>query len=140
MMRVHGAEGFTLLELLVTVTVIGIVLLVAAPAFPAPMSGGDTAAVRRMLERGAFTAARLGQSVSVGMDVESGSLILGVRDSVLAREALEDAYVRLPSLAKIYFLPDGRAVGGPIVLITSEGATTIQIDRWVGRVSVERSR
>lgn len=139
MTRGRRGTGFTLLELLVAVTVVGIALLVAAPALSGPTDRDDESVVRRLLVRGAATAARLDRPVSIGLDQETGFLILSVADSVLAREALADGSVEFPAMVNLSFFPDGRSVGGPILLVAPGGVTTIHVDRWTSRVTVERS-
>jgi prepilin-type N-terminal cleavage/methylation domain-containing protein len=140
MSRGRGDEGFTLLELVVTVTVLGIVLLVAAPAFPGPAVADDAEAVRRVLRRGAATAARFDRPVSVSAHTETGTLQLRLGDSVLSHYNLAEGGAASGSSAEVHFLPDGRASGGPIVLLSPEGSTMIHIDPWTSQVTMERSR
>jgi prepilin-type N-terminal cleavage/methylation domain-containing protein len=131
--------GFTLLELLVTISVIGIVLLVAAPALPAPAAEAtDTGAVRMTLLRAAATSARLDRPVSVVVDPTTGAIEMRLDDSLTSSHRLPVGSTSVASAAEIRFLPDGRASGGPVVLLSGEGAAIVTVDPWTSRVTVDR--
>lgn len=131
--------GFTLLELLVTLAIVGIVSVLAAPALPDPGAGdGAVEAVRATLSKAAGMSARLDRPVAVVIDRKAGTIDIRLGDSVQARRPLPGDSVSLGSAAEIQFLPDGRASGGPVVLRSRGIAATLSIDPLSSRVSVER--
>lgn len=139
-MRYGRSEGgFTLLELLVTISVIGIVLLVAAPALPAPAAEAtDTGAVRTLLLRAAATSARLDRPVSVVVDPATGAIEMRSGDSLTSSHRLPVGNTSVASAAEIHFLPDGRASGGPVVMLSAAGSATVAVDPWTSRATVDR--
>lgn len=131
--------GFTLLELLVTLAIIGIVFLVAAPAFPDPATeAGAVEAVRATLAKAAAMSARLDWPVAVVFDPNAGAIDIRLGESLAARRLLPGESVRVGPAAEIQFLPDGRAAGGPVVLRSRGEDVTLTIDPWSSRVTVER--
>lgn len=135
----RSQTGFTLLELLVTLTIIGIVLLVATPALPDPVvEASATEAVRATLVKAAAMSARLDRPVAVVVDERVGAIDIRLGDSLHARRLLPGDSVAIGSAAEIWFLPDGRASGGPVGLRTRWVEVTLTIDPWSSRVSVDR--
>lgn len=145
-MRDSDSAGFTLIELMVTLTLMGLALAVAGPALVPPAS--QTSAVRdlvRALESARSEAARTGEQVEVWIDMRSGSY-RSVRGGAGAgwfgrgrpvsfdgsASGFEDGRWR-----RIVFDPTGRTTGGSFsVLIGSAEPVTISLDRWSGRVHV----
>lgn len=144
----HRRAGFTLIELMVVVTVIGIVLTVAAPSLPVGPSASedDVEIVRRAIQRGAAIAARLDQPMTVAVvagvrgtpssDLGPSAIELRLRDSLVSRHLLPETQIVHASSPSVHLLPDGRAMGGPITLETEAGVRVIRIDPWTSRTSV----
>lgn len=133
----HSQSGFTLLELLVTLAIIGIAMLVATPALPEPAAETGVEVVRTTLVKAAATSARLDRPVSVVFDRNAGAIDVRLGDSLEVREPLPDDRATLES-AEIQFLPDGRASGGPVVLRSRGSVVTLTIDPWSSRIFVDR--
>jgi len=138
-MRGRADAGLTLLEVIVVLAVIGIVSLVAAPAFPPPeREPSDVEVMRTLVRDAAATAARFDRPVWLAIDPTSGAWLVQLRlsDSVVQRRKLADGTSASVAVAGIQFRPDGRASGGPIVLHSGRASVTISVDPLTSRATV----
>lgn len=121
----HGASGFTLLEMLVVVAVMGLILAMVA-GFGPPHSGWleTRAAAQRVAE--AMQNAR-GRAIASGRPV---AFVLPHLPGWL------HVSVKAGS-SGIVFEPDGSALGGRVRLDDKGRAITIAADWLTGRVSVD---
>ena len=146
--RGAGPQGFTLLELIVTITVLGSVLAIAAPTLPTARSEDDavTRNVVRILDRARIAAAERGGSSFVTFDFETGIYVVWIdfaagtvrqgagSDSILATGALGGRASN--GRYTISFDPFGRAVGGPVPV--GSAGHLVEVDPWTGRSHVTR--
>ncbi|HET8655008.1 MAG TPA: GspH/FimT family pseudopilin [Longimicrobiaceae bacterium] len=150
----HDPLGFTLLEILVVLTVIGVVLAIAAPSVPRSSAADDAArALGRVLESAREHAAL--RAVNVAVEIEPGSaryrmvrIDPGGADSLLVEGSLASPRVHLEDgdsgsvggagVLRIRFSPLGRADGGPVEVQDGRGDRRIvRVDPWSGRSDVE---
>jgi prepilin-type N-terminal cleavage/methylation domain-containing protein len=140
--------GFTLLELIVVMTVLATVVAIAAPTLPAARSEADTLArdVVRVLDRARFAAAERGAPTFVTLDLDSGTyeVWIGLAATTNNARAASDSLVATGSLGgrstvgrhTISFDPFGRAAGGPVRLFV--GGPVIEVEPWTGKAHVTR--
>ena len=140
------SRGFTLLELLIVLTLIGLLLLVVPPAVTSGGGIGLKAAARDVaagLRRAQSRAIAANQEVAFVLDVNAHRYSVGLDgefaplpdDLTLnlytARSELLDAAV-----ATIRFYPDGSSTGGEITLSSGTRAYHVAVDWLTGRVSI----
>lgn len=128
-------RGLTLVELLVVITIIGVVSLTAVPALPRPDRLGPAAELARTLRQAAALAPRLDRPVDVTYDSARGRAVVQFADSVITETSLGESAAAPVSFR---FLADGRSVGGPAVFPGPSGGTRVEVDPWTSRVTVIR--
>lgn len=148
-----GRRGFTLIELVVVMTLLGIALAVAVPALrPAPTADQRTATeLRALLHRARGWSARQGGEVTVAVDRTTGAYRASLRrgraaaDSLMREGVLDgwtDSSLADPSadsLLVVRFDPLGRAVA-PVLdwEDPARGALRLEVDAWTGEATIAR--
>lgn len=138
--------GFTLLEMLVTLTVIGVLLTLAVPSFQRLLPGVEIKAAARdvaaTLKEARGTAIRTGREAAVAFDAAGGGYGLdGARPARLpqgVRLAIRTAAAeRLGDrAAAIRFYPDGTATGGAVTLANGAGSLVVSVDWLTGQATI----
>lgn len=141
--------GFTLLETLLALAVVGLVLAVAVPALVVPPGAGLRAAadlVATGLRQARVTAVREQRPVALLFDVEARALRVEGRRRVrrLPSEidlALYTAQGELydPRLGGIRFYPDGSSTGGRVTLTRQGLHTHVDVEWLTGRIRVREA-
>lgn len=126
MSRAGAAEaGFTLLELLVVLTVMALATMVVAPRFASLREPG---------------LRQVGRDVALELRGARGS---AMRGGGIARVEPEAIGARLPAGFRlggdtIVFYPDGRSSGGSLRLADAAGELRLDVDWLTGAVAVSR--
>lgn len=147
-------SGWTLVELVVVLFLMGMLAAVAAPALPPPPTAGDDAVQKltTLLRRARLAAVERGRIVEFRLDPDGRAYRVAVRmqGSADASRVIRAGRIRAavhlqPAGAGrpadeivIRFGPLGRAQGGPIVVSGRRGRQRVTVDPWTGRVDVRR--
>lgn len=143
-------RGFTLVELMVVLVVVGLAVGVAAPALPVPGgTGGDAldrvaarlrAARRMAAERGRVVRVRLRRSGEAGTvtSIRAEGPAAGWRGVRTA--GVDLAGIRAAGPPAFRFGPLGRATGPTLTVMGPERRRTLRVDPLLGDVEVHRAR
>jgi general secretion pathway protein H len=142
----NGAGGFTLLELLVVISIIAALLGLAMPAFDRAMPGASLRAeaseIAGMLREARSRAIRDDGSIAVTLDIGDRTVsIPGRRHRLPSRmgvSLLTGATEITRGGGRILFHGDGTSTGGRLRLIAGEEHADILVDWLTGRVAVAR--
>lgn len=142
--------GFTLLEMMVVLLVLGISLGVAAPSFPRPASNDAAAAseVVLLVERARRAAVARGVPVFMSLNAGNGDYEVYAAADPFPNSGYGNASIVLErgrltgsssgdAVHLIWMSPLGRAEGGPIRVAGLDGPY-VEIDTWTGRARVSR--
>ena len=140
-------RGFTLLELLVVLAVVGFVLVLVAPSLPQALSTVKLkTATREMATAVRAAAARAvvqHREVVFSLDVESGRYGIGAGTRTKAIDP--DISLKLltaesekvsETQGKIRFFPDGSSTGGRVTLASGAGKYEVAVDWLTGKVAI----
>lgn len=162
--RIHAlrsyTRGFTVLELLVTIAILGIVLAIGFPQLGTPGARAFSNDLQSAVQRGRFEAVKRNNPVMVSLDTNAGRVQLrassdntvsgacGVAATVIVEHTTEEyratSFSTTVAGQAIVWLPNGRPVtctGSPLIageVSVSDASRTIVLDVDVGgRVSVQ---
>jgi general secretion pathway protein H len=142
----HGAAGFTLLELLAAITVVGMLLAVAVPAsvkfYESTQYRQSIRDTITLLASARHKAVTSGEAQDVVINPERRSVTFGKEVNRLPKEvqlAVTSAReVNRENEGVIRFYPEGGSSGGGIdIERPGVGGVSIQVDWLVGRVTHE---
>ena len=143
----RGSAGFTLLELLIVLVILGLTVAVAVPLFARALPGLELTASARTVAATLREARSLAiadnREVTVAVDVDQGTIDLaGLRSETLdpaislrlftAAEELIDR-----GAGRIRFYPDGTSTGGRVRLVGNGRLYDVDIDWITGAVTVK---
>ena len=140
-------DGFTLLELLVVMAVVGIVLVLVSPSLPQALSAVKLKTATRELATAVRAAAAEAvfhhRDVAFSLDVESGHYTVG--SATRGRTVDPDLELKLltaesekvsETQGRIRFFPDGSSTGGQVTLANETGQYEIAVDWLTGKVAI----
>jgi len=147
--RVLERAGFTLIEVVVVLVLLGVVAGVTLPAFMRPDAGGPRAEVTsellRLLESARATALERATTTCLVLDPASGSYRVE-GDSAGQAVVVREGRVQLPanvtlmsdrSRVQFRFSSSGVAIAESLVVRGPDGASRVVVDRWTGLTRVE---
>jgi general secretion pathway protein H len=141
------ASGFSLIELLVVLVILGIVYALAGPAFDLGGTGVDTTGAARQLAAGLrkarSTAIAAGHDAALTLDVDGRkfSVTGDTKVYVLPSEVDLSLFTAqsekvAASSGSIRFFADGSSTGGRITLSAGGGKQAVDVDWVTGRVKI----
>lgn len=135
MIRRSSVRGFTLVELLVVITIIGVVSLMAVPSLPRPDRPEAAVELAGVLRQAAALSARLDRPVDVTYGFAGGRAVVRLADSLVTETRLGGSAA---APVRFRFLADGRGIGDPAVFLRPSGSMQVEVDPWTSRVTVNR--
>lgn len=142
-----AAAGFTLLELLVVLVILGLTVTLAVPMFTHAMPGVEARAAARdvaAMLRAAHSLAIAGnREVTVAVDLDRRTVELaGARSRTIAKGIGIGLYTAAEELidrgaGRIRFYPDGTSTGGRVRLSAGERKYDVVVDWISGSVKVD---
>ena len=148
-MTVRGRGGFTLIEMIVVLTIISVLAWLTAPAMMRAVSPyaeeGDAMPVAALLRSARREAIERGLFVSLVIDpagaryradsAGAGSAGLLGEGAIAIDEgvSLESEMIRV----SFVFRPDGSVFGDSITVRGQYGASLVSVDRWTGAVRID---
>lgn len=144
----YASAGFTLIEILVTMFVIGLITSLTAPRFAAMMPGAELRRTTLQLAadlRGARNKSIAeGRAVAVSFDSEGrtyvsspGGIASGWPEKVQLEITVPDNMVSDDEQPTILFYPDGSSTGGEVLCSTNGRSYRVKVNWLAGWVSVE---
>jgi general secretion pathway protein H len=139
-----GDSGFTLLELLVVITVAGLLLGVVAPRMVDTVAHArlrsSAARIETLLRETRATAMRTSKPITVTIDAAQQTIVGSSKEFSLphSEKVLFEPYNRTQFEApatSLKFLPDGSSNGGAIIVAGNLDRLRIDIDWLTGRIS-----
>lgn len=137
----HRAKGFTLLELMVVLTIASILLAVSSPAVKAMFQGAQyrstVGEIVRLLHIAKYNALTTGQPVDLKITPRTSTLELSGRaplqvpDPLVVEASVAEEYMQDSLTGVIRFYPDSTSTGGSIRVLRQDGSgVSIHID-WL---------
>jgi general secretion pathway protein H len=140
-------DGFTLLELLVVLVILGLTITLAVPMFTHAMPGVEAKAAARdvaAMMRAAHSLAITGnREVTVAVDLDRRTVELaGARSRTIAKGIGIGLYTAAEELidrgaGRIRFYPDGTSTGGRVRLSAGERKYDVTVDWISGSVKID---
>jgi len=146
MIKRHAAAGFTLIEMMVVLGILGLMLALVPSALSIAIPGQQLRAATNQLAddlRDARARAVLGgEPTAVAIKLEGAGQRVGTTGARLPRDTTilvqnAPAASIVDDVASVSFFPDGSASGGTIGLSAGGRTYTITVDWLTGRVAVD---
>lgn len=146
MRRVYSQKGFTLLEMMVAISIAALLMAVSVPAankmYQSMAYRSAVGEVKSLLENGRYRAQRYGRPVDVLVRPERREVALDgdsehVLSDLITLEVVSAAeLMRDNETAVIRFYPDGSSSGGRITLLRGEDAgVALEVGWLLGEVT-----
>lgn len=143
----HHAAGFTLLELLVVLTIAGLLLAIVAPGLSDAVTSARLRVTARQIEAALretrAAALRQAQPARLTVDAAGHGFATGSRNFVLPKgQSLSYApfagnLPNRPAAPAVEFLSDGSSTGGALIISNGRNQTRVAVDWLTGRISVQ---
>jgi general secretion pathway protein H len=138
-----AGAAFTLMELLVVLTILGLALLLATPALERSLPGlqlrTETRDVASALREARAQAIGRNEEVTMVIDRRGGKLQAGGKQIIQLNRNIA-IRMALPSSGasddEIHFFPDGTSTGGQLTLVLGERQKHVLVDWLTGTVSI----
>jgi general secretion pathway protein H len=136
--------GFTLMELLVALTILGLALLLAMPVLERTLPGLELRTEARTLAS-ALRQARAraigrNEEVTIVVDRQGAALKANGKQVVQLNRKIDIAPLAgeslSPGVSEIRFFPDGTSTGGHLTLVLGERQKHVFVDWLTGAVSI----
>jgi general secretion pathway protein H len=141
------ADGFTLLELLIVLVILGVTVTLAVPVFIRAMPGVEAKAAARDVAatlRAARSLAIAGnREITVAVDLDQRAVdVAGMRRQTIGAGIGISLYTAAEELidrgaGRIRFYPDGTSTGGGVRLSAGERQYDVLVDWISGKVTID---